>query len=93
MKEKNHKEIFFNRANVKKAERIVCDDCFEHIVFHLKDQNNNSFSLGLKTVFECIVFAIENGDLPKLPLSWLGSIDNVYRTDLSERENIFYFDE
>lgn len=30
------KEIFFNRAEVEDAERVICDNCFEHEVFYLR---------------------------------------------------------
>lgn len=86
------KEIFFNRADVKSAERMVCDKCFEHIIFMLEDSKQHKFSLGLKTILECVAFAIENGDLPKLPTSWLDDVDRVYGTDFSDNEDISYYD-
>lgn len=91
MKDSNLKEIFFNRADVESAERVVCDKCFEHIVFMLKD-NNHEFSVGLSTILECLAFAISSGDLPKLPLSWLADVDHVYGTGFSENEDISYYD-
>ena len=47
------KEIFFDRADVKKAERLHCDNCFEQVVFHLRDSSDREFSLGLSHVLEC----------------------------------------
>lgn len=91
MENSDVKEIFFNRAEVENAERVVCDNCFEHIVFMLKD-NNHEFSVGLSTILECLAFAISNGDLPKLPLSWLTDVDHVYDTAFSENEDISYYD-
>lgn len=35
------KEIFFNRAEVEKAEHINCDNCFDPVVFMLKTRNMN----------------------------------------------------
>lgn len=87
------KEIFFNRTDVKNAERLVCDNCFEHIVFLLCDTQNRKFSIGLQTILECLMFAISNGDLPKLPASWLDDVDHTYNTDFSNIENISYYDE
>jgi hypothetical protein len=87
--ELNHKEIFFNRADVKKAERIVCDNCFEPIVFFLKD-NDREFSMGLTTVLQCLEFAVKNGDLPKLPDSWLTDVENTY--DVRFDRDISYYD-
>ena len=85
------KEIFIDRAEVEDAERVICDNCFEHAVFYLRDSQGREFSLGLMTVLECVVFAISQGELPKLPSDWLYDVDNVYGTDLSEREGIFYY--
>ncbi len=86
------KEIFFNRADIKSAERMVCDNCFEHIIFMLEDSKQHKFSVGLRTILECITFAIKNGDLPKLPRSWLDDIDQVYGTAFSSDEDISYYD-
>ena len=86
MNDNNNKEIFFNRAEVENAEKIYCENCFEQVVFMLKDKDHE-FSMGLSTVLECLKFAIENGELPKLPLSW---VNIVYRKNISE---ISYYDE
>lgn len=85
MNQDTNKEIFFNRAEVEKAQQISCDNCFENVVFLLKD-NQHEFSMGLSSVLECLAFAIKNGDLPKLPLSWVNS---VYGDSISE---ISYYD-
>lgn len=82
----NNKEIFFNRADVEKAESIHCENCFEKVIFLLKDKDHE-FSMGLSTVLECLAFAIKNGDLPKLPLSW---VNLVYGDNISA---ISYYDE
>lgn len=86
MNQNENKEVFFNRAEVKKAEHICCENCFENVIFLLKDKEHE-FSMGLSTVLECLKFAIENGDLPKLPLSW---VNLVYGNNISE---ISYYDE
>lgn len=88
---KNHKEIFFTRAEMKEAERICCDNCFEQVIFMMRDKEHE-FSIGLATVLECITFAIKNGDLPKLPQSWLSDIDSIYNTDYAYDNDISYFD-
>ncbi len=87
------KGIFFSRAEVEDSEKITCDSCFEHIVFMLRDSQDREFSVGLGTILDCLAFAIDNGDLPKLPVSWLSDVDNVYRTGFSENKNISYYDE
>lgn len=86
----NHKKIFFNRADVQEAERICCDNCFEQVVFLLKD-NDHSFSIGLRTVLECLAFAVKNGELPKLPMSWVNDADIVCGTEFSEDKKVCYF--
>lgn len=35
MDNSDKKEIFFNRAEVQKAEEMHCDNCFEEVVFLL----------------------------------------------------------
>lgn len=78
------KDIFFNRAEVENMERILCDKCFERVVFMLRDQNGNEFSLGLRTVLQCLSAAIQNGDLPKLPLSWVSDVNMGYDNVIPE---------
>lgn len=57
MTEHETKEIFFNRAEAEDAEHICCDNCFEQVVFLLKDKDHE-FSIGLTTVLRCLEFAI-----------------------------------
>lgn len=92
MDEKILKVMFFNRAEIENAEQTVCDNCFEHMVFLLKDTQGREFSLGISTVLECLAFAISKGNLPKLPISWLSDVDHNYGTGYSENEDIFYSD-
>ena len=87
MDEMNQKDIFFNRAELEMAERVYCDNCFEHVVFMLRDKDHE-FSMGLITVMQCLAFAIENGDLPKLPQSWLADVDFALNTKFNFNENI-----
>ena len=85
------KEIFFNRAEVEKAEHINCDNCFDPVVFMLKDKEHE-FSIGLETILKCLFFAVEKGDPPKLPSSWLKQVHQYYRTTLANEEDICYYD-
>ena len=91
MSKASKKEIFFNRAEVEEAEHIICNNCFEQVVFLLKDKDHE-FSVGLSTIVECLAFAIKNGDLPKLPSSWLNLVDSLYRSVYSFDENLCYYD-
>lgn len=81
-----------NKAEVEAAENIVCDNCDEQLLFLLRDSRDNEFNVGLLTMLECIAFAVQNGNLPKLPVSWLKQIDDVYSTSFSLDEDILYFD-
>lgn len=73
-------------------ERVGCENCNESVIFHFKDSKQNDYALGLSTVLECITFAIQCGDLPKLPQSWLSDIDSIYNTDYAYDKDISYFD-
>lgn len=86
------KEIFFNRADVLYGEQIVCDNCFERAVFHMKDSTGYEFSIGLSTIIECLIAAVQNGDLPKLPESWIHNIEAIYYIPDEKREIVSYRD-
>lgn len=89
MDENQHKEIFFNRAEVESAERIGCESCFEQVVFSLRD-NHHEFSVGLTTILECLAFAISQGELPKLPRSWCADVEHALNVEFGEE--ISYYD-
>jgi hypothetical protein len=42
------------------------------------DKNNRHFSVGLITMLQCLQFAEENGELPKLPQKWWITVINRY---------------
>lgn len=92
MDTKNHQKMNDNKVNLEKAEESVCDSCCESVIFHLCN-NEHEFTMGLSTVLECLMFAIQQGDLPKLPLSWLGDADDVCGTFFSEDPQYTYWDE
>lgn len=85
----NHKEIFFNRAEVENSEYICCDKCFEQLVFLLKDKQHE-FSMGLTTVLQCLDFAIRSGNLPKLPESWISDVEATLNYHFDD--GISYYD-
>lgn len=78
-----------NRAEVKNAERIVCDNCSERLVFHMKDREQE-FSMGLTTILRCLEPLILNGALPQLPGNWCGQIQQAYHIFYSD--DAMYFD-
>lgn len=89
MDDKTCKEIFFNRAQVENAERIHCDNCFEEVVFMLRDKDHE-FSVGLISVLVCLEFAIKTGNLPKLPASWCSDVGAAL--NIAFDEDVSYYD-
>lgn len=73
-------------------ERVSCDNCNESVIFHFKDNNQNDYALGLSTVLGCITFAIQCGDLPKLPMSWLADADSICGTEYANDNRNCYSD-
>lgn len=73
----NHKEIFFNRAEVEAAEKVCCENCFENVVFLLKDKNHE-FSMGLSEILKCLKFAETEGEIPPIPPSWWLDVDERF---------------
>lgn len=67
-----------NQAVTSEALVDPCSNCDETIHFALQDKNH-TFSIGLITVLECLSFAEEQGEVPKLPSDWWISIVNRYR--------------
>lgn len=92
MDDKTLKDAFSNRTKIESAERICCDNCNIQMIFHLRDSENRDFSLGLPAVLNCIVAAIQTGNLPKLPLSWLADADFVCGTFFADDERNYYSD-
>lgn len=85
----DNERTFSNRAEVRGAERIHCDNCFEQVIFMLRDKDHE-FSMGLTAMIECIAFAIRNGDLPKLPRSWCADVEKTL--NIAFEDNISYYD-
>ncbi len=88
-KSDNMEEAFENMAEVQGAEDMCCDNCFERMIFLLKDKDHE-FSLGLETVLECLAFAIKTGKLPKLPSSWMREIRSIYSSEFAFDEDLCY---
>lgn len=88
--DKKIENAFLNRAKVESSEEIACDNCYEHVVFLLKDKDHE-FSVGLTTVLECLMFAIKNGNLPKLPKNWVRLVDGYYDTEFALDEELCYY--
>jgi hypothetical protein len=52
-------------------EPYECGHRKEKLMFYFSDDEKEEFILGLSDIFECLVFAIQKGELKKLPFSWL----------------------
>jgi len=57
---------------LKSNTQQFCDNCSDNIIFELHSKNNNiPVHIGIKTILECLAVAIEQGELPKLPSTWV----------------------
>lgn len=92
MDKSHYEELYKSSVSLTEGEEQCCDKCCDPVIFHLRD-NYHEFTMALSTVIECIVFAIQNGDLPKLPLSWLEDVDYACGTAFSEDERNYYPDD
>ena len=81
----NNPYIIPERAELTgEVEHIHCDNCSEEYLFHLKD-NIHEFSMGLKSILECLSFAEEQGAVPPLSTEWWTSIESSF-PDFSKKE-------
>lgn len=72
----NKESCFNNRAkNIDNQFTDVtnCDTCNETLVFAMKD-NYHEFSIGLRTILECLAIAEKEGYVPPLPPEWWWSL-------------------
>ncbi len=92
MNASKHQRVFFNRAFAESAERQICEGCFEPLVFAMRDKHGVLFSVGLTAMLQCLRFAVEKGDLPRLPGSWCGEVDSRYDTGLHDSDGVWYDD-
>lgn len=73
-------------------ERVSCDNCDESVIFHFKDNQGFDVTMGLSTILSCITFAIQCGDLPKLPMKWLADVDFICGTEYANDNRNCYLD-
>mgnify|MGYP007102061223 CR=1 FL=1 len=60
----------------------------EQLFFEMKD-NYHTFVVGLKDILMCMEFAIEQGELPTIPLGWWVDVKLRYGIELvTEEEEI-----
>jgi len=66
------------------ANRQLYECCPESMTFLVQDQKGNDFHIGIGLVLECLSFAISDGELPKLPSSWIRSVGDRHGVSFSE---------
>lgn len=56
------------------VDKILCDNCFEKYLFHLKNLTGE-FTVGLTDILKCLAFAEKEGAVPPLPPQWWLSVE------------------
>jgi hypothetical protein len=84
----SEQEIFENRITDFKCEENDCEECCESVVFALRDNKGNNFSMGVKTMIECLAAAIENNAAPKIPAAWWDRMDRRYGTHYAQKQSV-----
>ncbi len=65
-----HKDIFENRTTYGGGvAHNDCLDCNEELVFAMRD-THHEFSIGLRTILQCLRIAEQEGNVPVLPHTW-----------------------
>lgn len=59
------------------VDKIVCDNCFEKYLFHLKNKNGE-FTVGLTDILRCLKFAEKEGAVPSIPPKWWLDVENHF---------------
>lgn len=59
------------------VDKIVCDNCFEKYLFHLKNLNGE-FTVGLTDILKCLAFAEKEGAVPPLSPQWWLSVESHF---------------
>lgn len=84
----SHKNTFYNRAlpsQDKPVDQVNCLECEEELVFHMRD-NYHKFSIGLRTILECLNLAEAQGCVPPLPDNWWIGIATRHGLQFPQRE-------
>ncbi|GHU47153.1 hypothetical protein FACS1894120_4900 [Clostridia bacterium] len=75
MNKSKETQIFENRADsTGEYADSHCENCNESLVFAMRD-NYHTFSIGMKTVIECLRTAEHEGAIPPLPAEWWTTVD------------------
>jgi len=87
MTEQHVKDIFEKRANIERAQELDCNACGPALVFALQT-GENTFSLDLPTLLQCLYLAEQKSSVPKLGAAWWNSVINHYNIGSSIRETV-----
>lgn len=87
MTEQHVTDIFEKRANLEEARDLDCSACGPALVFALK-AGENTFSLDLPTLLQCLHLAEQKASVPKLGAAWWNSVINHYNIGSSLRETV-----
>jgi len=79
-----------NLTGVESKERIFCRKRSEQVFFDLRNERNKKITVELTDVLECLVFAIEQGELSQLPRSWCSEIESRFNVKFGK--DVFYHD-
>ncbi|MFI3270729.1 MAG: XRE family transcriptional regulator [Pseudomonadota bacterium] len=79
------KKTFENRATeTGEYAHSECQNCNEELFFAMRD-NYHNFSIGLRTVLQCLHLAEEEGNVPKLPQEWWNQIANRHNIEFLKK--------
>ncbi|KAB1440345.1 XRE family transcriptional regulator [Pseudodesulfovibrio senegalensis] len=85
----DHNTILGNRAEQDgDCKKTDCTRCSEELVFAMQDKHHD-FSIGLRTILQCLRLAEQEGNVPPLPTDWWNKIacrHGTYFTTEYERE-------
>ncbi len=54
-----------------------CQECSEDYIFLMKDKNGE-FTLGLRTILDCLAIAQKEKAVPEIPSEWWDKVNNRY---------------
>ncbi|MEZ6855078.1 XRE family transcriptional regulator [Halodesulfovibrio aestuarii] len=81
----NHSKILQNKAdrttfskNDSAHSTVACEGCNEEIIFAMED-NFHQFSIGLRTILQCLKVAETEGHVLPLPAQWWTDISNRHK--------------
>ncbi|KZB63142.1 hypothetical protein AUP42_01750 [Thalassospira lucentensis] len=87
MTEQHVKDIFEKRGQLEEARDLDCSACGPALVFALQ-AGENTVSLDLPTLLQCLYLAEQKASVPKLSAEWWNSVINHYNIGSSIRKTV-----